>query len=40
MMLMDEVNSSGLLECFTTVEPIERGWSEDKKYCITAFARN
>ena len=32
---MGEVNSSGLLESFAKVEPIEKGWSEDKKYCVT-----
>ena len=33
---MDKVSNSGILEKFSKVEPIEKGWSEDKKYLVTS----
>jgi len=32
---MDKVSSSGILGTFARVEPIEKGWSEDRKYSVT-----
>jgi len=35
MILIDNIHNPDILGTFITVEPIEKGWSEDKKYCVT-----
>jgi aminoglycoside phosphotransferase (APT) family kinase protein len=29
------MQDNGFLNTFSNVEPINKGWSEDKKYCVT-----
>ena len=35
MTLIEDVYNPDFLNTFTNVEPINKGWSEDKKYCVT-----
>jgi len=35
MILIDKNHNPDIFETFVKVEPIEKGWSEDKKYCVT-----